>query len=215
MVGMCFKYKVIEYSQEEREEVIKYFVETFGNVNRLLKEGKTKRLVRELMISYPTDKRPYYVISTLGMGAQSMKNVPEKERNHGIGRCELLMYLPKDWNLKVRDYDNYWPISWLRGLMTYPTVQKTWLSYGHTIRVGNEFPNTKFDSFLFDFPHFTKHNTFKVKLKTNKEIFFYQVVPLYNDELMYKLENSYTDLKALLKEDAGIINPKRNSVLKI
>ena len=112
---MCSKRKIISYSPEERDEVIKYFVETFGNVNRILKEEKTKKLVREIMISSPIEKRPYYVISSLGMGAQLMKNIPENEKKHGIGRCELLMYLPKEWNLKVRDYDNYWPISWLKG----------------------------------------------------------------------------------------------------
>lgn len=211
---MCFfKPKLQQYSKADLYRVTTHIIKNFGLVETKLKESKSKHIERTILISKPSEERPYYTLTTLGMGAAVMKNIPPSYRKQNIGRAELLICLPADWDLKSRDEKWFWPISYLRALMQYPFAQKTWLGYEHTIQLGGKLPGTNFKGILFDYPyHISKVNS-KVELENGEIVWFYQIIPLYSPEAVYKNEEDYKTLKNLIKENYGVVDPNRINVL--
>lgn len=210
---MCFKPKLHTYSKKDLYRVTNHILKTFGLVETKLKESKSKYIERTILVSKPSEKRPYYTLTTLGMGAAMMKNIPPSYRNQGVGRAELLICLPADWDLKNRDEKWFWPISYLRALMQYPFSQKTWLGYEHTIQLGGKLPGTNFKGILFDYPYRIEQTDYRVELANGEFVWFYQIIPLYSNETVYKNEEDYKTLKNLLKEKYGVIDPNRVNVL--
>lgn len=211
---MCFfKPKLQQYSKKDLYIVTNHIIKNFGLVETKLKETQSRYIERTILISKPSEERPFYTLTTLGMGARVMRNIPPSFAKEGVGRAELLICLPKDWELKNRDEKWFWPISYLKALMQYPFQQKTWLGYGHTLQLGGKLPGTDFKGILFDYPYHISKTNYKVELENGEVVWFYQVIPLYSTEAVYKNEEDYETLKQLLQEKYGVVNPKRLNVL--
>ncbi|HHT82353.1 MAG TPA: suppressor of fused domain protein [Acholeplasmataceae bacterium] len=211
---MCFfKSKIEKYSKKDLYTVTNHIINTFGLVEKKLRETKSKYIERTILISKPSEKRPYYTLTTVGMGARVMRNIPQSLRKEGVGRAELLICLPKNWDLKDRDEKWYWPIAYLRAFMQYPFAQRTWLGYEHTIQLGGKLLGTNFKGLLFDYPYEIKKSDYSVQLENGEKVWFYQIIPLYANEAVYKNEEDYKTLKKLLGEKYGVVNPRRPNAL--
>ncbi|HPX71660.1 MAG TPA: suppressor of fused domain protein [Acholeplasmataceae bacterium] len=211
---MCFfKPKLHQYSKKDLYTVTNHIIKTFGLVETKLRETKSKHIERTILISKPSEKRPFYTLTTLGMGAAPMKNLPPSVRKEGFGRAELLICLPSTWDSKDRDEKSFWPIAYLRAFMQYPFNQRTWLGYEHTIQFGGKLPGTAFKGLLFDYPYHIEKTDYKVQLENGEYVWFYQIIPLYANEAVYKNEEDYRALKRLLEEKYGVVNPNRINVL--
>ena len=158
----------------------------------------------------------YYTMVTMGMGAYHM-NVPEELAEYKLERAELAIALPADRKLdqeSMKDERWYWPIRLLKGLARFPIECETWLGCGHTM--DNEEPfagNTKLCASILIEPQNAEDGSEVCVLPGGEEVNFYQVIPLYEDELNYKLED---DADALLDKMAGIsfvVNPTRQDAI--
>ncbi len=214
VIDLCFfKPKLEKYSKADLYKVTNHIIKTFGLVETKLKETQSKHIVRTILISKPSEARPFYTLTTVGMGARVMKNIPPSFRQEGVGRAELLICLPPTWDLKDRDEKWFWPIAYLRALMQYPFAQRTWLGYEHTIQLGGKLPGTNFKGILFDYPYYINKTDYKVELENGEYVWFYQLIPLYSNEAFYKNEEDYNALKKLMGDRYGVVNPRRINVL--
>ena len=160
---------------------------------------------------------PYYTLVTMGMGAHRM-NVPEELAEYKLERAELAIALPPDWKLdeeSLKDERWYWPIGLLKVLARLPISGDTWLGFGHTMDKQSPFAeNTTLCGALLVGPQDVVWNGGEVcTLPSCEEVNFYQVIPLYRNELKYKLEH---DADALLEKMAGIsfvVNPTRQNAI--
>lgn len=100
-----------------------------------------------------------------------------------------------------------------------PVLYDSWLSFGHTIQAdeeGNPYAaNTKYNSIVLDS---CANHQGKIKLETTsgKTINFYQVIPLYPEELKFKMDNDAETLINLFnkkKVDYKIVDINRKSVV--
>ncbi len=211
---MCFfRPKLHVYSKKDNYTITNHIIKTFGLVETKLKETQSRHIKRTILISKPSESRPYYTLTTVGMGAQVMRNIPPSYRKDGVGRAELLICLPKNWDLKNRDEKWFWPIAYLKALMQYPFQQRTWLGYEHTLQLGGKLPGTEFKGILFDYPYHIKKSDYKVQLENGEYVWFYQIIPLFSTEVVYKNEEDYNALKKLIQENYGVVNPERFNVL--
>jgi hypothetical protein len=211
---LCFfKPKLEKYSKADLYKVTNHIIKTFGLVTTKLKESKSKYIERTILVSKPSESRPFYTLTTVGMGAAVMKNIPPSYRQSGIGRAELLICLPPDWDLKNREDKWFWPIAYLRAFMQYPFSQKTWLGYEHTIQLGRKLPGTNFKGILFDYPYHINKTDYKVELENGEIVWFFQIIPLYSTEAVYKTEEDYKALKKLIADKYGVVDPYRINVL--
>ncbi len=152
----------------------------------------------------PSGDRDYYTLVTMGMGAHRM-NVPEELAEYKLERAELAIALPGNWKLKCEDLKNerwYWPIRLLKTLARLPIASDTWLGFGHTMDNEENFAkDTKLCAAILTGPQDTEDGSDVCILPSGEEVNFYQVIPLYREELEYKMEH---DADALLDKMDGI-----------
>lgn len=185
------------YEQEEMEALEDYIDNSFGKVDNVFHELVSPDIHCDVYIIEPTPERNFYTLVTGGMGAYTM-NVPEGF--DGPTNAELMIHLPADWDVKSEDDKFYWPIGWLKTLARLPINQDTFLAWGHTIPTGEALPDTDFRGFMLVETTVSKDELAIAKLPTGKEVVFYQLVPIYEEEMYYKLENEAGALLDLFQE---------------
>ena len=204
------------YTEEEMEAVERHIEQYFGEVENVFHEIVSPDIHVDICIVPPSKERDYYTLVTMGMGAHRM-NVPEELAEYKLERAELAIALPADWKLdqeSMKDEKWYWPIRLLKSLARLPINCDSWLGHGHT--VGNREPfadNTKLCTATLIGLQDTEDGSEVCTLPGGEEVNFYQVIPLYEDELDYKLEH---DVDALLNKMRGIsfvVNPTRQNAI--
>ena len=204
------------YTEEEMEAVEGHIQQYFGKFENVFHELVSPDIHVDICIVPPTEERDYYTLVTMGMGAHRM-NVPEELAEYKLERAELAIALPADWKLvqeSMQDERWYWPIRLLKVLARLPIASDTWLGFGHTMDNKENFAeNTKLCAAILTGPQSTEEGGEVCTLPGGEEVNFYQVIPLYEDELDYKLEH---DVDALLDKMAGIsfvVNPTRQDAI--
>ena len=192
------------YTEEEMEAVEAHIQQYFGKFENVFHELSSPDIHVDICVVPPSEKRDYYTLVTLGMGAHRM-NVPEELAEYKLERAELAIALPGNWKLKREDLKNerwYWPIRLLKTLARLPIASDTWLGFGHTMDNEEDFAkDTKLCAAILTGPQVTEDGSEVCILPSGEEVNFYQVIPLYRDELEYKMEH---DADALLDKMDGI-----------
>ena len=203
------------YTEEELETVESYIETNFGTYANVFHEIVSPDIHLDICIVDPTEERNYYMLVTLGMGAHRM-NVPKELAEYKLERAELAIALPPDWKIHEDDEVHYWPIRLLKTLARLPIEDNTWLGWGHTIDGRSPYAkNTALSAALIVSGQVKKGGSNVCVLPDGDEVNFYQIIPLYKDELKYKLEH---DADALLDRFAErhvrfVIDPQRRSAL--
>ena len=190
---------------------------TFGEFENVFHELVSPDIHVDICVVPPSEERDYYTLVTMGMGAHRM-NVPEELAEYKLERAELAIALPSDWKLdeeSLKDERWYWPIGLLKVLARLPISNDTWLGFGHTMDKQSPFAeDTELCAALLVGPQDVVWNGGEVcTLPSSEEVNFYQVIPLYRNEMEYKMEH---DADALLKKMAGIsfvVNPTRQNAI--
>ncbi|MBE5942459.1 MAG: suppressor of fused domain protein [Lachnospiraceae bacterium] len=207
------------YSEKEMQEFECFIQENFGEFKDVLHEIFSPDVHLDIVMVPPTDDDPYYKMITMGMGAYAM-HVPEELKEYNLEHAEMVFYLPKNWSVKSSDEKDYWPIRYMKILGRLPLDMDTWLGYGHTIH-GNEdmspfAENTELNSFVLLPANNLMYEALDLTLSSGKKINFYQMVPLYQEELDYKLENGLESLLSLFDEEdrLAVLDIKRRNYCK-
>ena len=204
------------YTEEEMSAVEQHIQNAFGKFETVFHELESPDIHVDICPVPPSEKRRYYTLVTMGMGAHQM-HVPEELAEYKLERAELAIALPKDWKLKqedMRDERWYWPIRLLKILARLPIASDTWLGFGHTMDNEEDFAkDTKLCAAILTGPQGTEEGSEVCTLPGGEEVNFYQVIPLYRDELEYKLAH---DADALLDKMEGIsfvVEPDRQDAI--
>ena len=204
------------YTEEEMEAVEGHIEQYFGKFENVFHELVSPDIHVDICVVPPSEERDYCTLVTMGMGAHRM-NVPEELAEYKLERAELAIALPADWKLdqeSMKDEKWYWPIRLLKSLARLPINCDSWLGHGHTVENREPFAdNTKLCTATLIGPQDTKDGSEICTLPDGEEVNFYQVIPLYEDELDYKLEH---DADALLDKMRGIsfvVNPTRQDAI--
>ena len=204
------------YTEAEMEIVEGHIQQYFGDFEHVFHELASPDIHVDICVVPSSEERDYYTLVTMGMGAHRM-NVPEELAEYKLERAELAIALPKDWKLKQEDMKDdrwYWPIRLLKSLARLPIASDTWLGWGHTMDNQEPFaPDTELCAAILTGPQGTEDGSEFCTLPGGEEINFYQVIPLYRDELEYKLAH---DADALLDKMEGIsfvVKPDRQDAI--
>ena len=204
------------YTEEELEIVESYIETNFGTYANVFHEIVSPDIHLDICIVDPTEERNYYMLVTLGMGAHRM-NVPKELAEYKLERAELAIALPPDWKIHEDDEVHYWPIRLLKNLARLPIEDDTWLCWGHTIdnRARCYAENTKLTAALIVSAQIKGGGDTVCPLPNGDEVNFYQIIPLYRDELNYKCDRSAKELLNIFGErNVGfVVDPQRRSAL--
>ena len=204
------------YSEDEMSAIEQHIKNTFGEFENVFHELVSPDIHVDICVVPPSEERDYYTLVTMGMGAHRM-NVPEELAEYKLERAELAIALPGNWKLKREDLKNerwYWPIRLLKTLARLPIASDTWLGFGHTMDNEKDFAKgTKLCAAILTGPQDTEDGSEVCILPSGEEVNFYQVIPLYREELEYKMEH---DADALLDKMNGIsfvVEPDRQDAI--
>lgn len=148
----------------------------------------------DLNIMEPTDEEPFYVVYTTGMSALPMHLPEELKKDYGhLKYGELQLQLPREWHVgdeAFKQDENYWPFRLLKELARFPHKYNSYLGYGHTIPNSADYipyaGNTKLNGAVLAL--FGEDDMCTVTTSDNEIIMLYSVIPLYKEEMDYKLE---------------------------
>ena len=204
------------YTEEEMEAIEGHIQQYFGKFENVFHELSSPDIHVDICVVPLSEERDYYTLVTMGMGAHRM-NVPEELAEYKLERAELAIALPGNWKLKHEDLKNerwYWPIRLLKTLARLPIASDTWLGFGHTMDNEEDFAKgTKLCAAILTGPQGTEDGSEVCILPSGEEVNFYQVIPLYREELKYKMEH---DADALLDKMDGIsfvVEPDRQDAI--
>ena len=205
------------YSAKELKKLNTFIENEYGPFSEVIHEIYSPDIRLDIAVVPPTDEQPYYKLITMGAGAYKM-NVPEELKKYKLERAEYVIFLPKEWDIKSDKEEYYWVIRYLKTIARLPIYSNSWLGFGHTVSANKDSSpvadNTKFNSFvLFNSYGKNNHKILPMKLNLFEKVNFYQLYPLYQEELEFKMENSLEDLvnKIDEKDLSFIVNINRKN----
>jgi hypothetical protein len=185
----------------ELDEITQHFERNIGRVHRVFHEIVSDDLHIDVHHVKSTLFRRYEVLVTSGMSARPMVVPPDVNQPRF---AEMLVVLPKGWPLNQADFDdekNYWPIRLIKSLARYPHHANTWIGFGHTIASAESeatmkpYANNTALCAAAILPPFSLGETaFSFKSKSGDEVFFWAAVPIYAEELQFKLTHGIDQL---------------------
>jgi hypothetical protein len=138
----------------------------------------------------PTADRDFNVLVSSGMSDKAM-NGPFPD----LRFAELVLLLPPDWPLDQESFEkeqNFWPIRQMKYLARFPHDFSTWIWETHTIPNGDPpqpyVPNTELCCILLANPISLPYEFRTLTIGTEKTIHFFALIPIYQDEMHYKLK---------------------------
>jgi hypothetical protein len=214
------EFEVAIGDEESIGQVSDHIERHFGTIDMVWHEMVSDLVHVDVHWIKPTAERPHHILVTSGMSQRPM-TVPQGAEDYRY--AELVICLPSEWQLSMeafKDESWYWPVRLLKILARFAHEYDTWLCVGHT--VPNEdpprpyAPNTKLCCALL-MPAILAPESFReLRINDEKTIRFYSVVPIYREEMKFKLEKGLDPLidkfdKAKLNE---LLNVKRVNVCK-
>lgn len=151
----------------------------------------------DINIIYPEKDNDFYVLYTSGMSSEDMILPEEIETEFPeFKRAELFMMLPKTWDVEnmvslTPSHESSWPMQLLRMIAKYHYEFFTWIGPGYTMEYSYFANNTKLSAAMLVS---LNDDISVIKTKDNQFISLYLVLPLYKEEVQYKLQYGYESL---------------------
>lgn len=200
------------YEEEEIDAVEAHISRYFGTYPHVFHELISPDIHVDIAVVEPTQAHPYYTLVTMGMGAHRM-HVPEELKEEKLERAELLVCLPPDWKVQDNAEKWYWPLRWLKILARLPGQEDSWLGWGHTVTNGGPFAkNTKLSGMMLVSPVLFDEEAATCPLPNGDAVQFYQLLPIYDEEMQYKLDNEAETLLEKMDDSMLIVDVKRKNV---
>ena len=195
----------ITYTPEQLTEIQTYIATNFGS-------NKTDYIAHELESKYVhTDvlivdnQADLKVFASIGMGAKAMNSPIDSFQN-----IELMGFASE--KLDIKSEESLIIAGELTRLTKFPFSENTWFGQGHTINTSKEFKETfGYDYFLF------AYSGFSVEVSNIGDINYLTLIPLYENERNYIVENGETVFLPKLLERYGgnifVLNERRKNVV--
>ena len=235
----CEKYleeeKALELDLQERTEIIRketpdddilgfvrlHIDQYFGVYSEMIHDDSDPEYPLDIVIIAPRLEHDYYTLVTIGLSRCRM-NFPEERREEKLERAELLINLPRDWKLTKADCREErwsWPIRMLLATARFPMEDpEVGLESRTTLMEGEDgvpfAKDTDLRGAILLWPGPFGQDAFACCLPDGEEVNFYQVIPLYREEIQYKLERGADALLDLCPDESlEVIDPHRLNVV--
>lgn len=169
------------------EEITAHVERCCGPVRRVLHEVISDLVHVDVLIADVAENHPYITLVTSGMS-----DLPLKAKDGAPVRCELMIRVMANHELSKEAFEdeaNYWPIRKLKMLARMPHELDTFFAAGHTIATDPPTPvHPKSEFCALGLLEPIEEAARTLRTKDGLDIAFLQVVPLYREELEWKLK---------------------------
>lgn len=181
----------------DAEKIEQHVEKYIGKIDSVYHELVSDLVHIDILWVKPTPQRNFHTLITCGMSSRPMNAPPQVNE---FKYAELLICLPPDWPLadalqttsetEAEEW-YYWPIRVLKTLARFPHAYNTWLWYAHTVPNGDPpapfADNTELSGVIIGPPLLAPEDFFKLVINPDKVIYFLSVLPLYKEEMEFKL----------------------------
>lgn len=183
---------------EFTEEIARHIERHLGAIDTVFHEIVSDTVHVDINIILPNQTCNEIRLVTSGMSELPM-SVPEGCDYPAF--AELMVTLPPYWKLDQQSWRDeiwYWPVRLLKSLARLPHKHNTWLGFGHTMPNGDPAEpyaaNTLLAGAVIVSPTTAPLEFTRLSIPGVKDIEFYAVVPLYEEEMELKLRKGADDL---------------------
>ena len=201
------------YTEQEVNQYQEFIKNNFGEYTFVYHELYSPDIHVDILVIPPNQEFNCYKLITRGMGAYKM-NVPSQLKDYELERAELVIYLPSNWNMDFSKEENSWVVKLLKQFARLPIDEKSWIGFGHTLAhndVESYASNTKLSSLILIDSIDNTGNSIDFSLPTKGKINFYQVLPLYKEELEYKMKYGTAKLLEKLSNASVVVDINRKN----
>ncbi|MBQ8536827.1 MAG: suppressor of fused domain protein [Clostridia bacterium] len=184
------------YTEKALDQYEAFVAAHFGAYDSVFHEAASQGIHLDIIVVPPTDEHPYYKLVTMGMGAYAMQ-VPKNLKKYEMERAELVFFLPPDWPIAPTRPEDCWPLLTLRALARMPLKEGAWLGSGHSVPLPATETATSFGGLLLLNAAGLEGELPELRIPGFGKINFYQLIPLYKEELQYKRQFGTQALLAL------------------
>lgn len=193
--------------------VVRHIEKYFGKIDKVWEDRNPFGPKVDIGIIKPTEENDFYTLITLGMSKHTM-DVPYEFRGINLEYAELMITLPNGWQLYDSDPIWSWPINLLKKIIYIATKRGGWIAWGQT--VDNQIPYnnmTDLSAAILVEPQMSTDESIVMPLENGNEVNFYQIVPIYIEELEHKQKYGAEALISIMDKVSHIVNPVRYSAL--
>lgn len=191
------------YTEEQLDRLENFITENYGDFPKVFRDNSPFGVKLDIAVIPPNTDNHFLTLVTMGFGAYRM-NTPSELADKKLERAELVFCLPPNWKFDEKIPEQMWPVELLNRLAHLPIRNKTWLGWGHSVDYNKPFADdTELSAVLLLGTAFGDKASV-CPLENGDEINFYQVIPLYDIEMRYKIEKC-TD--ALLDRFGSELDP--------
>lgn len=204
------KLVAVEYSQKERIAVLKHISDHFGRIDKLISHTNSVGIKIEVAEVLPDAEggRNYFTLVTVGVGAHKM-NVPPPYDTMVCDRSELVMYMPPEMDDDMR----VWAVGYMCTLGRLPIERNSWSTYGHIFSNGKPLMiGTKLCASTLIEVQNADEDAPNCYLPNGDKITFYQIFPLYKEEVDYKLSHGLAELVGKMPHISAVLDLTRENV---
>jgi len=212
-------FEIAEGNVEAITRIGDHIEKHIGKILTVLHEIVSDTVHVDVNVVAPSESRNYYTLVTSGMSDRAM-SAPAGMDSYRF--AELAICLPPNWRISKEAFqneDNYWPIRLLKDLARLPHLHDSWLWVGHTVQnvpLGPYAPGTKLCAAMLAPPVWFDDAFGELIIDDEETIYFCAVVPIYLEEMNFKLKNS---AQALFEKLYGaglaqVVNPSRKNLCK-
>jgi hypothetical protein len=173
------------------EEISEHIERHIGKIDSVFHEVLSDTVHIDVHHVLPTSERPFHTLLTSGMSDLPM-NVPGDADVPKY--MELMATLPENWEIGDAQFQNenwYWPVRLMKYLARFPHKYDTWLGWGHTIPNGDPAEafaeNCDFTGVIILPSVNVPEEFYTLTIDAEKQIEFFSMVPLYQEEMDLKL----------------------------
>lgn len=204
------------YSDEEKNIVLEYMKKHFGLTTLPHDENDMQEYPISTVFMPPDEHYENYRVLTIGLGGyRGIEQLPDE--NQIIHRVELVSCIPGSRPFEEALNQAGWIMRIMRQFGEMIQFDRSWLGFGHTISYGDRLDESvDYDGVIFSPASELKNTADKCILPCGEEVEFLQMIPLYEDEMVFKIENGCMDLFDKLfeglGENAAMIMPQRKNM---
>lgn len=181
------------YDDDDADALEEHIREHFGCFPSVYREFSAPDIYIDICVIPPSESRRYYTLVTLGMGSHEM-DIPQQYADQPA-RIELFMRLPAEWKVGESTEEWNWPLILLKNLGRLPISCDTWLGRFHTVDNRETFAdNTRLSATLILEPDCLSEQARSCTLPSGDTVEFLEVVPLYREEMQFKVDASGEEL---------------------
>ncbi len=184
------------YNNEDLHIITRHIERYFGQNGELFpifnENGEVFPHPISVILIPPDAQKDFYKLVTIGIGAYRGIETDDLGNEH-IHRVELCAFLSGELTKSQVIGEYQWTARIMRQFGEMIETEGTFLGYGHTVSYGEVFDGgVGFNGVIFDNIEYDDDFSDVCTLSDKEQVRFLQIMPLYEEEMLYKIENGHS-----------------------